>query len=238
MLQAKLTGSDAKGAVAAYRQSRSLVWSRLHKVRHGLKKAGAPCFLDDAAAYAHIRGLYQQDRIRPMQANLLESKGIIGIGEAAKKLGVQIRGMYFSNAEEYWSYTPQFRKNIAALPFADDSLDLVVLPHTLELSPDPHATLREVARVLVPEGRLLIFGLNPNSLWGWRQTRARFWRCFWHTRLFLPESGEFIGTSRLRDWLHLLNFETEPIRYGCYLPSVQSPLWLRRLGFLEPVGAR
>jgi len=134
--------------------------------------------------------------------------------------------------------SPQLRIDPCALPFADDSLDLVVLPHTLELSPDPHATLREVARVLVPEGRLLILGLNPTSLWGWRQARARFWQRFWQARLFLPESGEFIGTTRLRDWLHLLNFETEPIRYGCYLPAVQSPQWLRRLGFLEPVGAR
>ena len=29
-----------------------------------------------------------------------------------------------------------------ALPFPEQSLDLVLLPHTLELSPDPHATLR------------------------------------------------------------------------------------------------
>lgn len=125
-----------------------------------------------------------------------------------------------------------------ALPFAEDSLDLVVLPHSLELSPDPHATLREVERVLVPEGRLLILGLNPNSLWGWRQARDRLWRRFFKTGLFLPETGEFIGTHRLRDWLHLLNFETEPLRYGCYLPSVQSQRWLRRLDWMNQAGAR
>ena len=39
-----------------------------------------------------------------------------------------------------------------ALPFSDASLDLLVLPHTLELSFDPHATLREVERVLDPKG--------------------------------------------------------------------------------------
>lgn len=132
----------------------------------------------------------------------------------------------------------QLRMDPCALPFPDDSLDLVILPHSLELSPDPHATLREVARVLVPEGRILILGLNPNSLWGWRQARARFWRRFFHHRLFLPETGEFIGTTRLRDWLHLLNFETEPIRYGCYLPSLQSPTWLRRLSWLDVAGPR
>ena len=61
--------------------------------------------------------------------------------------------------------------DFAALPFAANSLDLVVLPHALELSPDPHATLREVERVLVPEGRVVICGLNPASLWGMRQRR-------------------------------------------------------------------
>ena len=44
------------------------------------------------------------------------------------------------------------RADYAALPFPERSLDLVVLPHTLELNVDPHATLREVDRVLVPEG--------------------------------------------------------------------------------------
>ena len=65
-----------------------------------------------------------------------------------------------------------------ALPFKDQSLDLVVLPHTLELSIDPHATLREVERVLVPEGRVIISGFNPMSLWGLRQTRSQ-----WYSRL-------------------------------------------------------
>ena len=36
--------------------------------------------------------------------------------------------------------------------------------------------LREVERVLVPEGRVVIFGLNPMSLWGLRQRRAHLYR--------------------------------------------------------------
>ena len=59
--------------------------------------------------------------------------------------------------------------DLDALPFPNQSLDLVVLPHALELARDPHDTLREVERVLVPEGRLIIVGLNPLSLWGLRQ---------------------------------------------------------------------
>lgn len=60
-----------------------------------------------------------------------------------------------------------------ALPFAPQSLDLLVLPHALEASPDPHAVLREAERVLVPEGRVVIIGFNPLSAWGVHVLRAQ-----------------------------------------------------------------
>jgi len=62
------------------------------------------------------------------------------------------------------------------VPLANQSLDLLVLPHALELTDDPRHVLREVERVLVPEGRVVICGLNPVSLWGMRQRRARLYR--------------------------------------------------------------
>ncbi len=126
----------------------------------------------------------------------------------------------------------------AALPFAEASLDLVVLPHTLELSPDPHATLREVQRVLVHEGKVAIAGLNPASLWGWRQWRMRQWRRFGQGRLYLPDAGEFIGHWRLRDWLRLLEFELESISFGCWRPAVRSERSLARFRWMDRVGAR
>lgn len=125
-----------------------------------------------------------------------------------------------------------------ALPFPQASLDLVVLPHTLELSMDPHATLREVERVLVPEGRVVISGLNPTSLWSMRQTRGHFYRRFGHGDLFLPEAGEFIGYWRLRDWLRLLSFEVESGRFGCYRPALTSQKWLSRFDWMDKAGAR
>ena len=126
----------------------------------------------------------------------------------------------------------------AALPFPANSLDLVVLPHALELGADPHATLREVERVLVPEGRVVISGLNPASLWGLRQRRAHLYRKLGFGKLFLPQGGEFIGYWRLRDWLRLLNFEVETGRFGCYRPSVDSETWLRRLEWMDRAGQR
>jgi SAM-dependent methyltransferase len=125
-----------------------------------------------------------------------------------------------------------------ALPFAANSLDLVVLPHTLELSLDPHATLREVERVLVPEGRVVISGLNPASLWGLRQQRARMFRRFGVGELFLPQAAEPIGHWRLRDWLRLLSFELESAQFGCYRPALESARWLGRFRWMDAAGAR
>lgn len=125
-----------------------------------------------------------------------------------------------------------------ALPFAEASLDLIVLPHTLELSIDPHAALREVERVLVPEGRVVISGLNPTSLWGLRQRRARLYQRLGRGTLYLPDVGEFIGYRRLRDWLRLLSFEVESARFGCYRPAVRSAQWLERFGWMDPLGER
>ena len=128
-----------------------------------------------------------------------------------------------------------------ALPFPQNSLDLVVLPHALELARDPHQTLREVERVLVPEGRVIIAGFNPTSLWGLRQRAGRMKRGVGLGReksLYLPRAGEFIGYWRLRDWLRLLGFEVEIGRFGCYRPPFESERWLQRCAWMDPVGDR
>lgn len=128
-----------------------------------------------------------------------------------------------------------------ALPFDSQSLDLVVLPHSLELARDPHLTLREVERVLRPEGRVVIVGFNPASLWGLRQRLGRMRRGMGFSRQtppFLPSDGDFIGYRRLRDWLRLLSFEVEAGRFGCYRPPVVSERWLTRYEWMERLGDR
>lgn len=128
-----------------------------------------------------------------------------------------------------------------ALPFADQSLDLVVMPHTLELARDAHRALAEVARVLRPEGRLVLVGLNPASFWALRQKAGRLRRGLGMAQrepLFLPRTGEFIGYWRLRDWLRLLSMDVEFARFGGYRPPFRSERWLSRTEWMEAVGER
>jgi SAM-dependent methyltransferase len=128
-----------------------------------------------------------------------------------------------------------------ALPFPNASIDLVVLPHALELARDPHHTLREVERVLVPEGRVVITGFNPASLWGLRQRAGHLRRGMGFGRdqpLYLPSGGEFLGYWRLRDWLRLLGFEVEAGRFGCWRPPLHTEGWLQRFEWMDRVGDR
>ena len=131
------------------------------------------------------------------------------------------------------------RCDFDALPFPSQSLDLVVLPHTLELARDPHDTLREVERVLMPEGRVVIVGFNPTSLWGLRQTVGHLrQRLGGSGPLYLPSAGEFIAYRRVRDWLRLLGFEVERGRFGLWRPPLRSEGGLARLSWLESAGER
>ncbi|MDR2209775.1 MAG: methyltransferase domain-containing protein [Azoarcus sp.] len=116
----------------------------------------------------------------------------------------------------------------AALPFADASLDLVVLAHELEFSAIPHQLLREAGRVLVPEGSVVICGFNPYSLWGLRRRPRDQW----------PWKGRYFSAAKVRDWLTVLGFEVQPGRFGCYAPAVSSPEWLNRWKWLDRVGRR
>ena len=83
------------------------------------------------------------------------------------------------------------------LPLADESVDCVLLPHTLDFTDRPHAVLREVHRVLRSDGYLVILGFKTGGLWGIRRLVPG---------AGLPPGGApLISDRRLRDWLQLLD---------------------------------
>jgi len=116
------------------------------------------------------------------------------------------------------------------LPLASQSVDLVVLPHVLEFHPQPHEVLREVERVLMPEGHVVISGFNTASLWRMRQMFSFDKNSPW--------DAKFIGLLRLREWLRLLGFELNGGMFGCYAPPFRQSRWLERFAFMEKAGAR
>ncbi len=89
-----------------------------------------------------------------------------------------------------------------ALPFKSESVDMIILPHLLDFDRNKHQVLREVERILKPEGKLIILGFNPWNIYiNLQYIRRREKGALWHPNL--------VSRTRLEDWLSLLNFEVE-----------------------------
>ena len=110
---------------------------------------------------------------------------------------------------------PSLYARFHELPIATQSVDLVVLPHVLEFAEEPHAILREVDRVMMPEGRIVILGFNPWSLWGLRGSLGP-------SRDTHPWNGRFVSLPRVKDWLALLGFDVSAGRLIAYAPPFDS----------------
>jgi len=117
-----------------------------------------------------------------------------------------------------------------ALPIAANTIDVLMAPHVLEFCPEPHAVLREVERVLIGEGYIVITGFNPWSLCG-------LWRLLSGWRGRPPWCGHFMSVSRITDWLQLLGFEIEFSRKTSFRPPTRRPGIAARLRFLELIGS-
>lgn len=124
-----------------------------------------------------------------------------------------------------------FQAESWALPIQTDSIDVVILPHTLDFARYPHEVLREIERVLIPEGHVVITGFNPMSLW-------QLWRWGLGWRKQPPWCGHFFTQFRLRDWLTLLGFDISSKKCFFYRPPVKNRNIMQRLTLLEKLGQK
>ena len=119
----------------------------------------------------------------------------------------------------------------SAMPFAEKTHDLIILPHTLDFCDDPHGVLREVNQILVPQGCVVITGFNRLSLWGAIRPLmqgANRW----------PWCDRYRRVGLVQDWLSLLGFELAGAAMLAYQPPLQSEKWRRKLAFIDKAGAR
>ena len=108
-----------------------------------------------------------------------------------------------------------------ALPLESDSVDVVVLHHVLEFTRHPHRILREAHRVLMPHGHLLLVCINPWSLFGLRTRALASYRGS-------PWRGHMITSSRMMDWLSLLDMRVTDIKQGFHHLPIQAPRVLHK----------
>jgi len=180
------------------------------------ERAQFDCAVADVFGFHAVQvGLAEIDLLRN---NRMPFKAYVGEVMPTKAAAAKWQGCAVANPE--------------ALPLAAQSVDLLILPHVFECTDEPHLVLREVERVLMPEGRVIISGFNPWSLWGARNQIPGIDPFLPH-----PPSAQ-VSLPRLKDWLKLLSFEVDRGKFGCYAPACDSEAWLNRWHFMEGLGQR
>lgn len=116
------------------------------------------------------------------------------------------------------------------LPINPGSIDLVILPHMLELLDNPRQLLLEACRVVKPEGLIMILGFNPISLWGLKKWSAK--------NKNMPWQGSFIHPNKVKNWLKLADFELVKQDMLLFRPPIANFAVFKKLTFLEWIGSK
>lgn len=117
------------------------------------------------------------------------------------------------------------------LPFEHNSVDVMLLHHSLDFTDNPHQVLREAIRVLRPGGHILVVGFNPSSWWGVHRFCTKTSQAPW-------QQGQFISQSRLADWMSLLGLTQLQLLTDYYLPPFESYKWRNRFEKIQSYGRR
>lgn len=123
-LKDELSPEHLRKTMMSWTSARETVYRHLKNVIARDEGGVNTSWLSNPEYYAHIRELYLADRVRFLVGNLTGPTTVQTIAKVSGDLGVPVKLLYLSNAEEYYSYTGQYRENIRALPIADDSVVL------------------------------------------------------------------------------------------------------------------
>ena len=181
-----------------------------------MTKAGNDIFAELESWYSRKNGQYLLDNIREHLENSLAT----AFGYHILQLGVTRQHPLFDDSPiNHRIYAAQRTGDAIGLvarcdelPLESDSIDILIAHHSLEFVADPHQSLREMQRVLAPQGHLMIIGFNPYSAFGAAAylkglSRQSPWR-----------NHHAVGSHRLTDWLRLLGCEVQNCSYLYALP--------------------
>lgn len=127
VIEAGLSDMSRRERDAAQRfvaDNRAALREYLGTVRASRRGEQGVTWLSDPELYAYIRQMVEGGRLRPINGNLAGKTAMATIAASARELGLAIKLLYLSNAEEYLFYTPEFVANVRALPAAADSVVL------------------------------------------------------------------------------------------------------------------
>ncbi len=138
-------------------------------------------------------------------------------------------GSWLKQPDEWLCNARDFHMKAGVWAWADESVDMLLMPHTLECSGFPLGALAEAYRVLKPEGRVVLTGFNPYSLWGYSK---------WFDGRLLPDKKDCLPLSALKENAKTLGFEIAFGQFMVYVPPFNCQWLLRLCSFMEPAGNR
>lgn len=194
LLREGLSGDPrADTIVNAYRRNRQRMHRYLVRVRRNVRGGVAASWLSDQTLYGRVRALFTGGRVVARNGDVTADGALRAVGRAATRLGVPVRVLYFSNAEQFFPYGSDFRANLDGLPSDDRTIVL--------------RTFREPG-VVYPEGERWHYMVQPIA-----DMRARIRENgYRHSRMFVRDlmagRQRYIGGNGLS----ILNGEV-PRRY-------------------------
>lgn len=132
-------------------------------------------------------------------------------------------------AEQGVAYWPREGPNVSVLvdpsclPLEDQSIDRVVMMHSLEGASAPQALLREIWRVMKGQGRLLMIVANRRGLWA-------------HGDSTPFGVGRPYSLSQIKEFLRDQGFLAERAWRALYMPPTDSRLVLSMADWFERYG--
>lgn len=152
----------------------------------------------------------------PAQINLLKATG----GHHQSLITTQIGACSSVNVIE---------SSLTDIPILTGSVDVVVMPHTLDFIDTPRQLLSEACRIIKPEGLMVVFCFNPYSSWGAHKLVK-------HKNGYFPAGAEFLPATVIKNWLELADFVIEKHVSMFYRPPVESKALFDRLRIVERIG--
>jgi SAM-dependent methyltransferase len=216
--------------MAARKSRAALVWTSGWTDTHGRTGERIDTLTELESWYARDSGQYLLESTRGAIATTLDTAFGYHLLQTGCSRGHALFAGSPINHRIYAAERAGEQINLLALadelPLESDSIDTVIAHHTLDFAHNPHQVLREIQRVLTPQGQLLIVGFNPHSLRGVSaRLRGISRNSLWHGHARVSE-------SRLTDWLHLLGCEVQDCTRLGAVPLVGGGAlrrWLMRL---------
>ena len=117
----------ARTLIKIFKVTRPLIWHRLGRVSKQHHELGIATFLDHQGQYNHLRGLWQQGRVVAVRGDLTGERTMRQLARVLRLTGLKMGVLYLSNAEQYFKYGPDFRRNIMEIPWSARGLALRTL---------------------------------------------------------------------------------------------------------------